>query len=286
MDINKFFDKIEQEENKMDLISIKIEPIDENVGNENQKILDTSDITLELKIEEDDFFAPDEEKPYSHFQSGSLYDVKIGTDEIIEPKVMSGEGKSLSSQEVSPKSQNQSLLEVASLIIGNEESNRKKNVKKSVVKNLKCMECGKSFQANGHLKDHIRIHTGEKPFKCQECGKCFTQQSNLTRHSIMHSGMKSFKCEECEKCFTRKDVLTAHRNTHQSVKLYECEECGKCFPYKYLLTSHLRIHTGESPFQCQKCGKCFTVRSSLNTHLKAHKKREDLFKIVQLNKHF
>ncbi|XP_045180380.2 oocyte zinc finger protein XlCOF28-like [Mercenaria mercenaria] len=86
---------------------------------------------------------------------------------------------------------------------------------------LKCEQCSKTFTRSWLLKNHQRVHTGERPYKCAFCDKAFADKSNLRQHQKIHTTTeKLFQCGICQRTFAQRRYLMKHATEiHRDVSM-------------------------------------------------------------------
>ncbi|TRY58913.1 hypothetical protein DNTS_003120 [Danionella cerebrum] len=135
---------------------------------------------------------------------------------------------------------------------------------------FQCSDCGKSFRCLSFLTNHIKTHSLARPFKCSQCIKSFRKKADLIKHIRVHTGEKPYKCTICSKSFSQASYLKIHRECHTSENLHQCPHCDKSFPTAFKLSIHARYHSMQRSYQCNQCGKSFIYASLLRRHKGYH----------------
>ncbi|OAX35100.1 hypothetical protein K503DRAFT_746420 [Rhizopogon vinicolor AM-OR11-026] len=142
--------------------------------------------------------------------------------------------------------------------------------------------CAKSYSKASRLAEHIRSHTGERPYVCTTCQKSYLRESHLQAHAKSHlsESERPYVCMEsaaCQKRFWTLQHLHVHENTHRGAKSYSCsiEGCNEVFSKHHQLRSHTcEAHAppGTKPYMCTHpgCTKSFATNQKLRGHVKTH----------------
>ena len=82
--------------------------------------------------------------------------------------------------------------------------------------NIHCKICNKGFPDRHSLKEHRKIHDGQKCFKCELCPYASTSQRHLETHLLLHTDEKPFNCNTCDQAFRQRQLLKRHQNVYHT----------------------------------------------------------------------
>ncbi|KAG0272034.1 hypothetical protein BGZ95_000091 [Linnemannia exigua] len=115
-------------------------------------------------------------------------------------------------------------------------------------------DCNTPFETMEQLNEHVtenHIGSGKACYSCDWQGchrqqKPFTKRHKMYNHLRTHTGERPFKClvPGCDKKFSRPDSLTTHTKTHSNHRPYSCpmEGCSKAYYHARSLKKHELAH--------------------------------------------
>jgi KRAB domain-containing zinc finger protein len=101
--------------------------------------------------------------------------------------------------------------------------------------------------------------TQKKIYECPECGKQFNHNTELTNHILSHKGIKPFACPGCDKRFAQKNQRKAHmQRLHPTIEIPSESVAVVYDPTTYPKDKY--------PHHCNVCNKGFEDERGLSRH--------------------
>lgn len=107
-----------------------------------------------------------------------------------------------------------------------------------------CKQCKVTCSTRYGLAEHVRKHTGDRPFICTQCNASFKRMMGLRKHQqSCHGapGSKQYNCPDCKFISTTLgNVVRHYLAIHRSLRRFICSICLTQYSQNQELKIHLR----------------------------------------------
>ena len=119
---------------------------------------------------------------------------------------------------------------------------------KNVIKMNKCNQCNYASSHKGHLKVHMKIHSGEKTNKCNECDYSCSLASELKNHFTNLTNATDMTMH-----FPGQAIWGVVWKHHGGEKSNKCNQCGYASSHVSNLKTNVKMYSGEKSNNCNQC---------------------------------
>ena len=129
--------------------------------------------------------------------------------------------------------------------IRNEESEKRIRTEDGAKNDkLRCHVCSKRMSTKITLRNHLRLHSGEKPYQCTQCPKSYASAASLRTHEVYQHSEATHSCRFCKKLFWSKKKLKVHENPTDR-RCRSCLFCREQFRRKCQYRTHTCFTLGR-----------------------------------------
>ncbi|XP_065351989.1 zinc finger protein 34-like [Cloeon dipterum] len=140
-----------------------------------------------------------------------------------------------------------------------------------------CALCPHKAKLKSNLRVHIRLkHLGDYyTHVCPVCGLKVAMRSAFVQHMRAHTGDRPFKCDLCPSSFASRGRLNAHVTNIHKPREFTCEVCSKKFATKHHLNRHTTTHLNSKPNACPFCQFACNMIGNLTKHIRNSHNKPD-----------
>ncbi|KAF2362776.1 BTB/POZ domain [Trinorchestia longiramus] len=124
-----------------------------------------------------------------------------------------------------------------------------------------CSFCDKRFKRKDHVRDHERLHTGERPYAQR---RPVPRSASL---SDVDASLNSLPAWPSNVVILGKEPYNSRELGAPVKTSFLCRFCNKGFERRDNCIRHEKVHTGDRPFLCPLCPKRFITKANLQYHL-------------------